>query len=101
MTKNKEVYNHDTTEEDFDFSEMMCDHDHDHDHDDNGMGDIMHGILEASNNQMLLAIELTKLAVEKSTPKSLNEDDIFAIFKKASAVIAEASPLNGLLEKLQ
>lgn len=63
------------------------------------MADVMNGMMEASNNQMTLAIELTKLAVSKNTAQDMNEDDVFSIFKKASGVITESFPLKALWEK--
>ena len=80
-------------EDDFDLTEMMRSS-----HDDEVMAGIMSGMIEASNNQMLLALELTKLALDKST-KEMGEDDVFSTFKKASVVIAERFPLNTILEK--
>jgi len=95
MAKNNALKKHEVLEDDFDFSEIMGSS-----YDDELMTDVMSSMIEASNNQMILAIELTKLAVEKNSAKDLNEDDIFSIFKKASGVIAESSPLKTLLEKL-
>lgn len=48
---------------------------------------------------MTLANELTKTVVGKST-KEMSAETIFAIFKHAVAVIAEASPLKGLMQNL-
>lgn len=66
---------------------------------DEAMTGVMHGLIEASNNHMTLAIELTKLAVEKHSSKEMNEDEVFSIFKKASEVIADSFPLKALWEK--
>ena len=79
-------------DDDFDFSEFM-------DSSDNEMmAGVMSGLIEASNNQMTLAIELTKLAIEKHPIQSMNEDEIFSIFRKASGVINDNFPLKKLLE---
>lgn len=88
VKKQKEIF-----EDDFDFTEMEHTS-----HDDEVMAGIMSGMIEASNNQMLLALELTKLALDKTT-KEMNEDDVFITFKKASGVIAERFPLHALWEK--
>lgn len=68
-------------------------------YDDEVMSGMMNNMVEASNHQMVLAIELTKLAVEKTSKQNMNEEDVFATFKKASAVIAENFPFNSLWEK--
>jgi hypothetical protein len=94
MAKNSALKKHKEFEDDFDFSEIV-----EPSYDDELMAGVMNGMIEASNNQMTLAIELTKLAVEKSTAKDMNEDDVFSIFKKASGVIAESFPLKALWEK--
>jgi hypothetical protein len=94
MAKNNMLKKHKDVEDDFDFSAMM-----EPSYDGEVMAGVMTGLIEASNNQMMLAIELTKLAVGKSTAKDINEDDVFSIFKKASGVIAESFPLKELLEK--
>ena len=52
---------------------------------DEAIAGFMHGVLEASNNQMNLAVELTKLVVNKN-PNNMKEEDIFSTFKKASDV---------------
>jgi hypothetical protein len=80
-------------EDDFDLSDFM------ESSDNEAMASIMAGLVEASNNQMKLAIELTKLAVEKNAAKGMNEDEVFSIFKKASAVIDESNPLKAVCEK--
>ncbi len=80
-------------DDDFDFSELM-----DSSYDDEMMAGVMSGLIEASNNQMTLAIELTKLAVEKNPAQSMHEDEVFSIFKKASGVINDNFPLKKMLE---
>jgi hypothetical protein len=99
MAKNKMLKTHQDVEDDFDFSEMLAPSYDDYD-DNETMADLMSGLIEASNNQMRLAIELTKLALDKNAAKDMNEDEVFSIFKKASAVIAESFPLKSLLENL-
>lgn len=95
MAKNNALKKHKAIEDDFDFSEIMDDPSYN----DEIAAGIMSSLIEANNTQTLLAIELTKLAVEKSTAKDMKEDDVFSIFRKASSVISEKFPLNALWEK--
>lgn len=95
MAKNTMVKKCQEVEDDFDFPEMM-----DMPFDEEVMAGVMNGLIEASNNQMLLAIELTKLAIDKGCTKDMNVDDVFSIFKKASNVIADSFPLKSLMEQL-
>ncbi len=82
-------------ENDFDFQDFFQSPDN-----DEAIAGFMHGVIEASNNQMNLAIELTKLVVNKN-PNNMREEDIFSTFKRASDVIANTTPLNGLLDELK
>lgn len=101
MAKNSNIIKgHKAEEDDFELSDFMTSHFHEDDHDEL-MGDVMSGLIEASSDQMILAMELTKLAVEKSTTKDFNEDKILAIFKKSAGVIAESYPLHGMLDKTE
>ncbi len=54
-------------------------------------------VMEASNQQAMMAIELTKVVVSKMG--DLTEDKVFEIFKKASNLILEGSPLKMLFDK--
>lgn len=82
-------------EDDFDFQDIFQSGEN-----DEAIAGFMHGIIEASNNQMTLAVELTKLVVNKST-NNMNEDEIFVVFKKASDVIANSTPMKGLMGQLK
>lgn len=93
MAKNNMLKKHEEEVADFDFSEMM-----DSSCDEEMMG-FMQGILEASNNHMTLALELTKLAVEKNGAASMKEEEVFSVFKKSLGVISESFPLKKLWEK--
>jgi len=98
MAKNNTVKKQqEVIEDDFDFTDMdySCD---DHEHDDEAMLGLMSGMIEASHNQMLLALELTKIALDKTTEK-MDVDDVFAAFRKASAVISEKFPLDAIWKK--
>jgi hypothetical protein len=66
--------------------------------DEEVIADMMMGLVEASNHQQRIAIELTKLAVEKST-EDMNEEKVFLMFKRASKVVIESFPLKELWEK--
>ncbi|MBP9742987.1 MAG: hypothetical protein KBD37_06490 [Burkholderiales bacterium] len=60
---------------------------------------MMESLIEASNHQTSMAIELAKLVIEKHPDQKISEDKIFSIFKKASKVVAESFPLKSLLEQ--
>ena len=67
---------------------------------DDTMLGMMTGVIEASRYQQQYSLELTRLIVEKGKCSSLSEEGIFSIFKRASRVIAESTPLNKILEKI-
>lgn len=94
MAKNNGLKKQKEVEAELDFSEIL-----DPSYDDELMMGVINGMVEASNDRIRLALELTKLAVEKNTSKDMSEDEIFSIFKKASGVIAESFPLKELWEK--
>jgi len=82
-------------EEIFDFSDMSDDA-----YDEGTMVGVMSGMLEASNNQMMMAIELTKLIVANNPVKNM-EDHVFSVFKKATKVIGENFALKNIMEQMQ
>jgi hypothetical protein len=92
MAKNNMLKKHEEEVDDFDFSEMMGSSDEE-------VIGFMQGILEASNNHMTLALELTKLAIEKNGATSMKEEDVFSVFKKSLGVVSESFPLKKLWEK--
>lgn len=67
-------------------------------YDEESVTDLVNTLLSASNKQMELAFELTRLIVE-STDKDMKADDIFATFNKASDTIAEKFPLKAMWDK--
>lgn len=76
MAKSKVLKKYDELMGDVDFSDEM-----------NTPGDeviagFMSGLVEANNNQLRVAIKLTKLIVEKSVG-NMSEKDVFFVFKKA------------------
>lgn len=82
-------------EEIFDFSDMSDDA-----YDEGTMVGVMSGILEASNNQMMMAIELTKLIVANNPVKNM-EEYVFSVFKKATKVIGENFALKNIMEQME
>lgn len=66
--------------------------------DDDMLAEAMERLVEMSHQQTMLAIELTKVITSKVSDAAMNEDKIFEIFKKASQIIHENSPLKTLVE---
>lgn len=60
--------------------------------------EMMGNFVEASNEQIKMAVELTKLVVANNSNQTITEENVFATFKKASKVISESYPLKSLLE---
>jgi len=69
----------------------------DNDYSDDMMVDVMGNMLEATNNQMAMALELTKLITANSQVKDM-EEYVFSIFKKAVKVVGENYPLKNIME---
>ncbi len=80
-------------EDDFDFSEIIDSYD------DEAVAGVMHGLIEASNNQMNFAIELTKLVINRNADKAISEDEVFSVFERASKAVSENFPLKALWDK--
>lgn len=80
----------------FDFSDMS----YDDAYDQETMVGVMSGMLEASNNQMMMAIELTKLIVANNPVKDM-EEHVFSVFKNATKVIGENFALKNIMEQIQ
>lgn len=78
-------------EDDFDYADEAPENDM--------IADMMNGLVEASNHQAMMAIELTKLIVSKNIDPNLSGEKILDIYKKALQTIAEHSPLKSILEK--
>lgn len=97
MSKKKSLKMQDEHPDVFDFSEMSyddssCEHE--------SMGEIMSGLIEASNNQMMMAIELTKLIVANN-PVDDMEQHVFSVFKNASKIIGENFALKNIMEQIE
>jgi hypothetical protein len=69
-------------------------------YDEGTMVGVMSGMLEASNNQMMMAIELTKLIVGNNSVKNM-EEHVFSVFKKATKVIGENFALKNIIEQIE
>lgn len=82
---------------DFDFAELIMGPDSP---DEGAVFGMVSGIIEAYSRQQQTALELTKLALEKSSSESMSEEDVFSTFKRASAVVLEACPIKELFEKI-
>ena len=80
----------------FDFSDMA----YDDAYDQETMMVVMSGMLEASNNQMMMAIELTKLIVANNPVENM-EEHVFSVFKNATKVIGENFALQNIMEQIQ
>lgn len=91
MAKNKALKKHDEFM-DVDFVEDFSSPN------DEAIAGMMAGLIEASNHQQKIAVELTKLVAEKTT-EAMNEEKIFSTFKRASKVVSESVPLKELWEK--
>ena len=90
-------FKHQDKDEDFafDFSEFAGSHS-----EDEMVTTMMESLIDASSQQTLAAIELTKIAIAKNSSQTLTEADIFATFKNASRVVQDVSPLKTLWGKL-
>jgi hypothetical protein len=68
--------------------------------DDSMMGGMIENLMENHNQQTMMAIELTKVALSKNSDPRMSEDKVFEIFKRALELITESSPLNSFVEKV-
>lgn len=73
---------------------------YDDSYDQETMVGVMSGMLEASNNQMMMAIELTKLIVANNPVKNM-EEHVFSVFKRATKVVGENFALKNLMEQIE
>lgn len=78
---------------DFDEDSMYLD-------EDQGI-EAMMSMIKASNTQMKIAVELTKLVLTHSADKAMTEEQIYAIFNNASKVIAENPALKSMMQQLE
>jgi hypothetical protein len=66
--------------------------------DDDSIAKMMVGLVDASNHLQKIAIELTKLVVERST-ENMDEEKVFSAFTRASKVTIDNFPFEKLWEK--
>ena len=67
---------------------------------DEVFNDIFANMVTASHNQMQIALKLTELVTEKSSPANINEERVLNTFKQAMKTVGECSPVQALWEKL-
>lgn len=93
MAKNNTIKKYkEELNDDYDFSDDM------EPQSDEVIAGMMTGMIEASQHQQVMAIELTKLVVGKNSD-NMSEENVFSVFKRASKVVAESFPLKELWEK--
>jgi hypothetical protein len=81
-------------EDDFDYSNIAH-----ASYDEEVMASVMKGLIQASIHKMTLALELTKLALEKTPAKERDEEEVLLLFEKSSQIIAKKFPLKTLWDK--
>ena len=96
MAKNKSVTQHEEPEEHFEEFDFFDNID---EHGDETMTEIMNCLIAASRDQTAAAIDLTTLVIDASGSDTMNEEQVFAIYKRASSTIAETSPLKDMLKQ--
>ncbi len=79
--------------DEFDFSDEM------ESHNEEALAGMMNGLMEAGQHQQMMALELTRLIVDKCSIDGINEDKILDVFKRASKTVAESFPLKEFCEK--
>lgn len=95
MAKNKKLKEHEEVfEEVFDFDDM------DESYDDTDLTGVMNSLLDAANQQLKVAFDLTKLIIENDTSKNVTEEQVFSVFKKASKVVGECELMKNMLENV-
>ena len=96
MAKNKLLKNPQKQTNDFDLSDMMSGPAQG----EEAMVGMMTGMVEASRHQVQMAIELTKMILDKNANSSLEVDEVLSIFRQASKTITLNSPIRELWEKM-
>lgn len=95
MTKHKKE------DEVLEFSETFAFDDQDMFMDDDQGIDAMMSMVQASNDQMQIAVELTKLVLAHTADKAMTEDKIYTVFRNASKVIGENPALKSMMGQLE
>jgi hypothetical protein len=65
-------------------------------YEDETINAMLGNMVGANHSQMEIALELTKLIVDKGALPNLNEEQVLATFQRAFKVIIESSPLQQL-----
>ena len=81
--------------DEFDFSNMVQSS-----ADDDAMMGMMSGLVEASQHQIQMALELTKIIVDKNTASSMTEKEILSAFQRSSQAVSRQSPLKEFWERM-
>jgi hypothetical protein len=97
MSRKNEVREQEELYEDFDLSD---DFDSDEFYPDDSINNLMSGLLEASNQQMMMAVELTKLIIAGKPSTDNLEEQVFSTYKKATQVIGENFALKNIMAQL-
>ncbi len=71
-------------EDDFDLSELVGST-----YDEEEMADFMTDLIESTNHHLVLAMELTKIAVGKNSGE-MKAEDVLALYKRASHVVSDS-----------
>ncbi|MGB6976239.1 MAG: hypothetical protein WBE18_02115 [Gammaproteobacteria bacterium] len=95
MPKNRTLQKPASEVDDFSF---MVDDDPNEDHE--VVNDMLENVFQVANHQIHAALELTKIITDKTTQAAVSKEQIFDTYREALKVIAESSPLLGLMEKL-
>lgn len=96
MAKNK-LANQETFEEqyDFDFEDMMTPFE------ESSMGDVLDSLITASNHQLSMAMDLTKLVLTQQEPQAMTENQIIDLFRKAVDAVVEGYPFKKMISEIQ
>lgn len=90
MSKNKIAAKEEIVVNDLDFSDFM------HSYDEDDMMSALSGLIDASNQQMTIALELTKLIAGNDK----SEEQVFSIYKKAAKLVCENYSLKTMLQEV-
>ncbi len=82
-------------DDDFDFSGMVQSSP-----EDDAMMGMMGSLVEASQHQIQMALELTKIIVDKNTASSMTEKEILSAFQRSSQAVSRQSPLKEFWERM-
>lgn len=95
MAKNSALKKRQTQEvEQFDLSSIMDSPDGE------VMVGMMSGLIEASRDQMQTAIHLTRITVENNPTGTFEEKDVYSIFKRASKVVSDITPMKEVWDQM-